>query len=59
MNITTGREMFVAMLEIDFSSLLGFKGALCRFGEEIQMQNFNIYCINEVIIQTQNIYFFK
>ena len=32
-----------------------FKGALCSFGEEIQSQNFYIYNINEVIIQT--IYF--
>ena len=30
------------------------KGALCRFGGEIQTQNFNIYNTNEVIIQTQN-----
>ena len=29
------------------------KGAACSFGEGIQMQNFNIYNINEVIIWTQ------
>ena len=29
------------------------KSALCSFGGEIQTQNFNIYIIKEVIIQTQ------
>lgn len=59
MNITTGREMFIAMLDIHFSLLLGFKGALCRLGEELQMQNFNIYSINEVMMQTQKFIFFQ
>ena len=35
-----------------------FKGALCSFGEEIKSQNFNIYCIHEVIIQTKKYLFF-
>ena len=34
-------------------TLQQLKGALCRFGEEIQTLNFNIYSINEVITQTQ------
>lgn len=29
------------------------KGALCRFEEEIQTQNFNVYDINEVKKQIQ------
>ena len=29
------------------------KGRCVVFGEETQMQNFNIYNINEIIIQTQ------
>ena len=33
-------------------------GALCHFGEEIKTQNFNIYNIKEVIIQTQRRTFF-
>ena len=30
-----------------------FKEALCSLGEEIQIQNFYIYNINELMIQTQ------
>ena len=29
------------------------KGALCSFGEEILIQNFNIYTVIEVIIQIE------
>ena len=33
------------------------KGALCGFGEENQTQNFNVYNIYHVIIQTQEYFF--
>ena len=46
--------VWTAPLHQRFSGLkVFFKGALCRFGEEIQTQNVYIYNINEVIIQTQ------
>ena len=34
------------------------KEALCCSGDEIQTQNFDIYNINEVIIQTQKYLYF-
>ena len=40
------------------SDEIAIKGALCNFGEEIQTQNFNVYNINEVIIQNQKYLFF-
>ena len=33
--------------------------AVCRFSEYIQIQNLNIYIINEVVIQTQKSNFFS
>ena len=32
---------------------------LCSFVEEIQIQNFDIYSVNEVIIHTQKYVFFS
>ena len=37
---------------------MSLKGALFRFGEEIQALNSNIYNIDEVVIYIRNIYLF-
>ena len=45
----TARRKTADLTEKDVKSN-HLKGALCRFGEEIQTQRFNLYNINEVII---------
>ena len=44
---------FVNLCNPHFTLNCHFKGALCRFEGEIQTQNFNIYNIHEVMVQTQ------
>lgn len=46
-----------ASLTVESLALYSLKGALRRFVEEIQTQNFDAYNINEAIIQPQTFFF--
>lgn len=47
-----------ASLTVESLALYSLKGALRRFVEEIQTQNFDAYNINEAIIQPQTFFLY-